>query len=107
MSADPDIAEVRDVLRANGVIRYGRFERTNTPGALAALARVEARLEAAEKALLGAQFFLHAMKDTIIATDSTGEGQEIAGELLSEMESLLGPYEAGKYVRALAGKDAG
>jgi hypothetical protein len=50
-STQDDIAEVRDTLRANGVSRYGRYERENTYGALDALKRLEEQLEAANRAL--------------------------------------------------------
>ncbi len=39
-----DLKVVRDTLRANGVYRYGNYERKNTYGALESLKRVETAL---------------------------------------------------------------
>jgi len=46
-----DFDTIRAALRDNGVFRYGEYERSNTPPALAALARVQAAADEAEKAL--------------------------------------------------------
>lgn len=57
------------------------------------------------EALTAAQFVLSIHLATLQADrvryDPTGEGDEIVGETLAQIDALIGPYEPGKYFRTL------
>jgi len=84
MTTQDDIAEVRDTLRANGVNRYGRYERENTYGALDALKRLEEQFETLQSAairLCNVHRWSYGGPETLIAlADRIAESNPMRGE---------------------------